>query len=184
MEETKIKEHVYHHFGSGYHCAEVVAKTIMETYGDKSNSGVIKAASGFGGGIAGTTDELCGAFTGGVIALSYFFGREKPGEELTQSGTMIKEFKRKFNDQHGSLNCGTLINSFSEEEGQMGCVRVTANATQMVSKVIEAFEEKNHTTAETASCHPKDKVPLGNCPFSCGCTSIEEGTEETANEYR
>jgi len=181
MEEKNIKERVHHHFGSGYHCAEVVAKTIMETYGDQSNNGVIKAASGFGGGIAGTTDELCGAFTGGVIALSYFFGREKSGVELIQSGTMIKEFKKKFNDQFGSLNCGTLINSFTEEEGQMGCVRVTENATQMVSKMIAAFEEKNHTTVETAFSQPRENVPLGSCPFSCGCTSVEEETEEVAN---
>lgn len=180
MKEKNIKERVYQHFGSGYHCAEVVAKTIMETYGDQSNNGVIKTASGFGGGIAGTTDELCGAFTGGVIALSYFFGREKPGEELTQSGTMIKEFKKNFNDQFGSLNCGTLIDSFTEEEGQMGCVRVTANATQMVSKMIAALEEKNHTTVETAFCQPREKVPLGSCPFSCGCT-LEEDTEEVAS---
>ena len=184
MEEKKIKERVYHHFGSGYHCAEVVAKTIMETYGDQASNVVTKAASGFGGGIAGTTDELCGAFTGGVIALSYFFGRETPGEELTQSGTMIKEFKKKFYDQHGSLNCGTLINSFSEVEGQMGCVRVTANATQMVSKMIAAFEEKNHITVDNACCQPREKVALGTCPFSCGCTSVEEGTEEATNEHR
>ena len=181
MEEKKIKERVYHHFGSGYHCAEVVAKTIMETYGDQSNNGVIKAASGFGGGIAGTTDELCGAFTGGVIALSYFFGREIPGEELDQSGTMIKEFKKKFNDQHGSLNCGTLISSFSNDEGQMGCVRVTENATQMVSKMIAAFEEKKNTTVEAAFCQPKENVPLGSCPFSCRRSSVKEETEEVAN---
>jgi hypothetical protein len=53
----------------------------------------------------------------------------------------------------------------------------------MVTKMIAAFEEKNHTSVDTACYQPREKVALGSCPFSCGCTSVEEKTEEAANEY-
>ncbi|MBY8988051.1 MAG: C_GCAxxG_C_C family protein [Candidatus Lokiarchaeota archaeon] len=169
MEEKELKKIVYQNFGTGFHCAEVVAKTVLELYSDKPHSDVIRAASGFGGGIAGTTEELCGAFTGGVITLGYFFGRENPGEELSKGGMLIKEFKKKFYDDFGSLSCSEILNTFSEEEGQMGCVRVTAGATVMVANMLKEFEEKNAVSVEAACCQPREKVELGNCPFNCGC---------------
>ena len=169
LTEKELKKMVYHHFGTGFHCAEVVAKTILELYSEKSHSDIIRAASGFGGGIAGTTEELCGAFTGGVLALGYFFGRENPGEELSKSGKLIKEFKNKFYDDFGSLSCPEILNTFSEKEGQMGCVRVTAGATVMVAKMLKEFEEKNAGSVEFACHQSREKVELGSCPFSCGC---------------
>jgi C_GCAxxG_C_C family probable redox protein len=170
MEEKELKKIVYQHFGTGFHCAEVVAKTVLKLYSDKPHGDIIRAASGFGGGIAGTQEELCGAFTGGVLTLSYFFGRENPGEDLSKGGILIKEFKKKFYDDFGSLLCSEILNSFSEEEGQMGCVRVTADATVMVANMLKEFEEKNAVRVETACCQPRDKVELGSCPFNCGCS--------------
>ena len=169
LTEKELKKMVYHHFGTGFHCAEVVAKTILELYSEKPHSDIIRAASGFGGGIAGTTEELCGAFTGGVLTLGYFFGRENPGEELSKSGKLIKEFKNKFYDDFGSLSCPEILNTFSEKEGQMGCVRVTAGATVMVAKMLKEFEEKNAGSVEFACHQSREKVELGSCPFSCGC---------------
>lgn len=168
LAKKELNKIVYHNFETGFHCAEVVAKTVLELYSNKPHNDIIRAASGFGGGIAGTTEELCGAFTGGVIALGYFFGRKNPGEEMSKTGMLIKEFKKKFYDDFGSLSCSEILNTFSEEEGQMGCVRVTAGATVMVSNMLKEFEDKNAISIEAACCQPRKKVQLGSCPFSCG----------------
>jgi len=170
LTEKELDKIVYHNFETGFHCAEVVAKTVLEIYSDKLPNDIIRAASGFGGGIAGTTEELCGAFTGGVLTLGYFFGRENPGEEMSKNGLLIKEFKKKFYDDFGSLSCPEILNTFSEEEGQLGCVRVTAGATVMVANILKEFEEKNEVSIEAACCQPREKVELGSCPFSCGCS--------------
>jgi C_GCAxxG_C_C family probable redox protein len=168
MKEKDIKKRVYHHFQSGFHCAEVVLKTTMEIYSDKSDSGFIRMASGFGGGIAGTTEDLCGAFTGGVLAIGYFFGRDNPGEVLSQGGTMIKELKQKFMDEFNHLKCAALTESFGDD-GQMGCVRVTAETTVMVAKMVEMYEFETKSQVETIFSEPREKVELGICPFGCSC---------------
>jgi hypothetical protein len=75
MENKEIKKTVYGHYESGFHCAEVITKTVLEMFSGKPRPEATKAASVFGGGIGGSTEELCGAFTGGVIALGYLMGR-------------------------------------------------------------------------------------------------------------
>lgn len=49
---------------------------MLESHATEAPPEVIRAASGFGGGIGGSTEELCGAFTGGIIALGFLLGRE------------------------------------------------------------------------------------------------------------
>jgi C_GCAxxG_C_C family probable redox protein len=68
MEGKEIRKEVYARYQSGLHCAEVISRTALEIFSEEAHPEAIKTASGFGGGIAGSTEELCGAFTGGVIA--------------------------------------------------------------------------------------------------------------------
>ena len=131
MESKEIKKKAYGHFESGLHCAEVISKTILEIFSEEPHPEVIRSASGFGGGIAGSTEELCGAFTGGVIALGSLLGRENGGDDLMDCGALIKEFKGKFLDEFGSLNCQTLLNGFSDEANPAACVKLTGHATEM-----------------------------------------------------
>ena len=71
-------------------------KTVLEMFSGKPHPEATKAASVFGGGIGGSTEELCGAFTGGVIALGYLLGREAPGDNMRDAGALVKEFKSRF----------------------------------------------------------------------------------------
>ena len=93
MNEKAIHKTIYGQFQSGLHCAEAVSKTVLEIFSDESHPKVIKSASGFGGGIGGSMGELCGAFTGGVIALGFLTGREEPGGSLKECGGLINEYK-------------------------------------------------------------------------------------------
>ena len=70
-------------FNAGYNCAQSVLFQCSESIGMDSNTAV-KIATGFGGGM-GRMQEVCGAVTGGIIAINYKFGRnenqEKPAQE-------------------------------------------------------------------------------------------------------
>src|SRR4030042_569763 len=103
MENKEIKKTVYSHYESGLHCAEVISKTILDKFSNKEHPEAVKIASGFGGGIAGSMEELCGAFTGGIITLSALIGRENPGESMKDLSILVSEFKEKFIEQFGSL---------------------------------------------------------------------------------
>jgi len=156
-----------HYFESGYHCAEVVSKTVMEQYLHVPNDQVLRAASGFGGGIAGTMTELCGAFTGGVLTLGALFGRQRPGDDLGQCGTLITAFKNYFQDEHGSLNCPTIINSLNPDEVPLGCARLTASATVMLLEMLKEFEtQMAGPPMPPKSNYLPDNKDVQRCPFT------------------
>jgi len=168
METKAIKQQVYANFQSGFHCAEALSKAILETFSDKPHPDVVKASSSFGGGIAGTTEELCGAFTGGVLALGTLLGREKGGDDLRDCGTLTKEFKKRFQQEFGSLNCGTLLEGFGDTQKPLECSKLTANAAAILASLLEE-QGLGQQQALNPCCRPREKVALGTCPFTAGC---------------
>jgi C_GCAxxG_C_C family probable redox protein len=168
MENKDIKKTVYKHYESGLHCAEVISKTILDEFSNKPNSEVIKIASAFGGGIAGSMEELCGAYTGGIITLGSLIGRENPGENMKDLSILATEFKDKFLEEFGSVQCRILLEGFSKQENPSGCVKLTATASIMLSNILNEFEEEKQTDMNTLCCQPKEKVEVGQCPFR-GC---------------
>jgi len=168
MKDKDVNKTVYGHYESGLHCAEVISKTILERFSDKDHPEVFKIASGFGGGIAGSTEELCGAFTGGIITLGALIGRENPGESMKDLSILANEFKDKFLEEFGSLNCRTLLEGFTKQENPYGCVKVTATASTFLADILNEFEKDKQSDIHTICCQPKEKVELRQCPFG-GC---------------
>ena len=48
MESREIEKKAYGHFESGLHCAEVISKTVLETFSQEPHRESIKSASGLG----------------------------------------------------------------------------------------------------------------------------------------
>lgn len=87
-------------------CSQCTFSAIMETLGLQSDD-VFKAATGFLGGIGNLGVNSCGAFTAGVMALSYKFGRERYNwySDLGLLKTLVKRFYNRFIDEYGSNVC-------------------------------------------------------------------------------
>ena len=168
MENKQIKKAVYSHYGSGFHCAEVITKTMLEMFSGKPHPEATRAASVFGGGIGGSTEELCGAFTGGVIALGYLLGRDAPGDNMRDAGVLVKEFKSRFQTQFGTLRCRDLLFSFDEQENHVGCVKLTAETTVILANLLNEFGSNRGMDLDRYSTQPRGKVQLGQCPFKAG----------------
>ena len=168
MENKEIRKKVYGHYESGFHCAEVITKTVLEMFSQKAHPEATKAASVFGGGIGGSTEELCGAFTGGVIALGYLMGRDAPGDNMRDAGALVKEFKSRFQTQFGSLKCRDLLFSFDEQENPLGCVKLTAETSVILANMLNQFGSNKGIQFDEYGSQPRDKVVLGQCPFKAG----------------
>jgi C_GCAxxG_C_C family probable redox protein len=168
MENKEIKKTVYGHYESGFHCAEVITKTVLEMFSGKPRPEATKAASVFGGGIGGSTEELCGAFTGGVIALGYLMGREAPGDNMRDAGALVKEFKSRFQTQFGALKCRDLLFSFDEQENPLGCVKLTAETSVLLANLLNQFGSNKKLHFDEYGSQPREKVRLGQCPFKPG----------------
>jgi C_GCAxxG_C_C family probable redox protein len=88
-------------FLEGYNCSQSVLLAMFEHWGGNSEL-IPKIATGFGGGI-GRCGSLCGALTGGIMALGIRFGTNEPSAEKRLQSY---EFSRKFFEQFQKLNKG------------------------------------------------------------------------------
>lgn len=137
MNKREVEKTAFDHFDSGFHCAESVAKTIIDLYAQNPNAEMVRIASGFLGGIGGTHAETCGALTGGIAAIGYLFGRTEPGEDIQLAQELAAEFTNRFVEGFGSANCGVLLEGFGEQQNGHKCKGLAAGAAGLLFELLE-----------------------------------------------
>lgn len=107
MSET-VEQKALEYFSNGYVCSEAVLKAVAEKHG--IDSPLIPAiASGFGSGMARSEGGLCGAFSGGVMALSLLQGRTTASAPKDPLYHNVQLFKTHFEEAFGSCECASLL---------------------------------------------------------------------------
>lgn len=116
-------------FMEGYNCAQSVLFSFCGELGLDEDA-ALKLSCGFGGGM-GRMGEVCGAVSGGIIALGLKFGRGKNDERAATdfAYSKIRAFVNRFSAKHGSCRCRDLLN---------GC-DLTSPAGQTYFKENECF---------------------------------------------
>lgn len=113
LDETilnKAYERGYYYEGAYRGCAQAVIAATSEFF--DIDEAIFKIASGFSGGIADEAKNACGAFSGCVIIISYFFGRER--EQYEMSGSMfkyrelIKKIRKLFHETFKGETCPSV----------------------------------------------------------------------------
>lgn len=88
-------------------CAQCVVAALHDFF--PVNSVLVKASTSFSGGIASTAAGPCGALTGGIMVLSYFFGRsweDLPDKSLLRRpGPQVRAFWEHFNNTYNGDTC-------------------------------------------------------------------------------
>ena len=114
------EERIQHIYDSGFNCAESVLKACQELYQLPGADVVPKVASGFGGGI-GRKGSLCGALTGGVLALGLAIGRMDPKDTAARDRiyARARELYERFEREFGTVLCFNLTEcDLATPEGQ------------------------------------------------------------------
>lgn len=138
IEQYSVKAESY--FREGFNCAESVLMTMQEAW----NLGEItpKPATGFGAGIGGL-GSLCGALTGGIIALNLKFGRIKNIEDKDKPYSMAHKYFKIFENENGSPFCKEITECdfmnpkdktrFREENiFEKKCIKLVKNAIKIL----------------------------------------------------
>ena len=134
-------------FNSGLNCAESVLTAVnKELKAGAANSVVPRIATGFGGGISRNGD-VCGAVTGGVIAISLALGRDKAEQSREPCYGAVDRFYNDFRARFGSCRCRELTNAnLKTPEGSTAyktavhaevCVPIAAWAAKTAREIIE-----------------------------------------------
>jgi C_GCAxxG_C_C family probable redox protein len=107
--ENSLGERAVRHFrDDGYNCSQSVLLTMFEHWKCK-NELVPKVATAFGSGI-GRCGSVCGALTGGLMAVGVRYGTNEPSaKKRSKAYELARKFYRQFEEQNGSVICRELI---------------------------------------------------------------------------
>ena len=133
-------------FQQGFCCAESVLQAVAESRGIKSDL-IPRIATGLCGGIA-ATGGICGAVSGGVLAINMVAGRSSAGQPLEPHFRLVRAFLGEFEKKFGTTCCERLIgcrldtpdgHRFFKENGlrEKKCLRFTREAAGMASDILE-----------------------------------------------
>lgn len=140
-------------------CAQSVVSGIFAALGVK-DEGIFRAATGMADGVGLTGDGHCGAVSGGVMAIGYFFGRstEDSGDIMKQirASRLAKKLHDEFVEKYGVFRCadiqtkliGRFYNLYDPREMEAAmavnmpeiCATLAGETARMAVKII--LEEK------------------------------------------
>ena len=97
-------------FLAGYNCTQAVLYSFCDGLDFDKNT-ALKLACGFGAGM-GRRQEVCGAITGGIIALGLKHGRGEGQDKTPTEETYrkVQKLMSAFESKHGTCICRTLLN--------------------------------------------------------------------------
>lgn len=96
-------------FKSGYSCAQAVLLAFAEEL-DLNKETAAKMASSFGGGM-GRLREVCGAFSGLLMAAGLKFGPSDPKDTRAKAAhyALVQKLAAQFREKNGSIICRELL---------------------------------------------------------------------------
>lgn len=103
------KEQAVALFKNGYSCSQAVLCVFAGELGLDQKT-ALKTASSFGGGM-GRLREVCGAFSGLLLAAGLKYGPENPQDPAAKAAhyALVQELAAKFKAQNGSIICRELL---------------------------------------------------------------------------
>ncbi|MDR3631618.1 MAG: C-GCAxxG-C-C family protein [Desulfocapsaceae bacterium] len=96
-------------FLAGYNCAQAVLYAFCDDL-QFDKDAALKLACGFGAGMA-RKQEICGALSGGIIAIGLQYGRGEGQDRVPTEQTYrkVRELISRFESIHGTSLCRTLL---------------------------------------------------------------------------
>lgn len=146
MDAKLVEEKAKRMFGAdGLFCAESVLTAVAGETGIASAL-IPRIATGFCGGMA-HTQGMCGAVTGGIMALGILYGRDNAGQTQEVVYEKVQRFLGAFEQEYASLNCCELIGcdlgkkadrqAFAAKGLMDKCRQFTGCAARLVAELVD-----------------------------------------------
>lgn len=136
------------HFENQWYCAESVLLAISDAAGIQSEF-IPKIATGFCAGLA-RTNGICGAVTGGILAINLLTGRTESGASVDENFKMVEQLQKNFLEKFKSTNCRDLTNcdfsipeghiKFEKENIQEKCSEMVGETINIVLDIFNTFK--------------------------------------------
>jgi len=126
----------------GFYCSEAVVAAIRKNLAPQMPQSLIASASGFPVGV-GRSKCMCGAVSGAVICMGYFFGRvnpTNPQDPVSQNCLKLtNELQESFRKNHkGVLCCSVQTKGMDMASGEhkAQCIAFTGEMAAKVAEII------------------------------------------------
>ena len=125
----------------GFYCSEAIVSSVRKNIDPDMPIELVAAASGFPIGV-GRAKCMCGAISGAVICLGYFFGRTQPttptDPKSQKTMELAYELQNSFRQNHKTLCCHVHVKDMDlaggEHKGQ--CVGFTGEMAAKTAEII------------------------------------------------
>lgn len=125
---------------STFFCSESVVQTINELLGKPYDEKIVKMAGGFPIGI-GKSGCLCGAISGGVMALGMVYGRvegEAMNDKMFEKSSSLHEYIKQ---EYKSTCCRVITkkwagDNFKSPERKNHCIKITGKVARWVANEL------------------------------------------------
>lgn len=101
-----LYQEIDQNFEKKYNCCQVVLAYVSERLGLCEDT-ALRLGAAFGGGMG--QGDTCGCVTAGLMAIGMHYGNGLNEEEKKELMEALEEFKSRFKNKNGSLNCRDLL---------------------------------------------------------------------------
>lgn len=126
----------------GFYCSEAIVASVRKNLAPDMPKELIAAASGFPIGV-GRSKCMCGAVSGAVICLGYFFGRTEPSSPADPKSQnclrLANELQESFRSSHkGVLCCSVHTKGMDMASGEhkAQCISFTGEMAAKTAEII------------------------------------------------
>ena len=135
-------EHLYRN--GDYYCSEAIIATIRKHFAPEMPEQAVAMGSGFPVGVGGAMC-VCGALSGGVMMLGYFFGRVTPKDKkVKKTMALSKELHDHFQSKYKVLCCRILCKGMKmgSSTHMEQCISITGEIAAKTAEIID--REQRH----------------------------------------
>ena len=150
MNKEQVEQRTYDLFQGGLICSEAVLAAVLEAAGVPADGFSPRAATAFGGGVGRCREEMCGALSGGLLALGLLEGRSGSGESWDAVAARAAEFRERVRALTGRTRCRDVLEALGPQENMEKCKRFTASAAGILHELLARPEAAQQ--ASTCGC--------------------------------
>lgn len=135
----------YQYHKEGFNCAQSVVRAFSDIT-NQPEAVATALAGGFGGGVGGSHEELCGAVSGGVMVLSLLHPHTDGGDTAAKRAVyaQCKAFRQRFEAVFEKTRCGELLAArpgVSERTPAAVRLGITGHCDIMIVTAVELLEQ-------------------------------------------
>jgi C_GCAxxG_C_C family probable redox protein len=98
----------------------------------------IRMANGFGGGVGGSHEDMCGALSGAIMVIGGLHGRNSVEQDDQEAQALCAQYRRSFMHEFGVTCCGPLRERVKGPNGPGTCAVVVERAAFLLLDLMDS----------------------------------------------